>query len=118
MKRFEPRSSMKSLLAAVLAYRLNSAWLKGLHVAARRPPMQARLKAQGANESYIEAINRVLRQGVRPSSSSRSSIPIVLPDWCEKGTSPLASSRLLGIASKALCTYQKATWLKLAATKD
>ncbi|CAL1137667.1 unnamed protein product [Cladocopium goreaui] len=46
----------------------------------------------------MQAINRVLRQGVRPSSSSRSTIPIVLPDWCEKGTSLVYISKSNGQA--------------------
>eukprot|EP00438_Fugacium_kawagutii_P036343 Skav232456 [mRNA] locus=scaffold75:39528:44275:- [translate_table: standard] len=46
----------------------------------------------------MQAINRVLRQGVRPSSSSRSAIPIVLPDWCEKGTSLVYISKSNGQA--------------------
>eukprot|EP00439_Symbiodinium_sp_Y106_P059848 s1334_g8.t1 len=51
----------------------------------------------GAKHAAMQAINRVLRQGVRPESS-RSRIPIVLPDWCEKGTSLVYISRSNGAA--------------------
>ncbi|CAJ1328483.1 unnamed protein product [Effrenium voratum] len=46
----------------------------------------------------MQAINRVLRQNARPSSSSRSAIPIVLPDWCEKGTNLVYISKSNGQA--------------------